>query len=156
MTEPRRLNETVYLAGSITGLTYEQSTVWRVNVANALVELGYDVFSPMREKLNLRERYSSVAIPHTDPSFKDPFQRDTHDIARSNYVVAYFHPAATIVSVGTMIELGYAKALGKYVIVVDERPSGEIHPFVRGVANDIVPTLDDAIKLLAEYRPILS
>ena len=153
MTEARVLREAIYLAGNIAGLTYEQATGWRLQAASDLVALGYDVFSPMREKMYLAEKFNKVAIPHTDVSFRDPFQRDMLDVRRSDYVLAYFHPEAPA-SIGTLVELGYAYALGKYIIVVDVGGTHVGHPFVRGVANDVVQTLDDAVLLLAECRSI--
>lgn len=143
----------MYLAGAITGLTYGEAVGWRTAVSDALVNLGYDVYSPMREKLNLSDRFDQVAIPHTDPFFRDPYERDTLDIRRSDFVIAnMWRVDPRNGSVGTFFELGYARALGKYIIVVN--PDGDsLHPFVAGPANEVVPTLDDAIRLLAESRP---
>lgn len=154
--EAARTFEKVYLAGPIAGLTYGQSTIWRTNVAKVLTELGYDVYSPMRERLDLAILFDQEAIPHTHPSFRDPFERDIHDIDRCDYVLAnLWRPEGVGPSVGTLVELGYAKALGKYIIVV--APDGENeHPFIKGVANSLVCTIDEALDLFEEYRPLSS
>ncbi len=162
----------VYLAGAITGLTYQQALGWRVDAARRLTALGYDVYSPMRHKLQLADAFDNKALPHTSSAFRNPFQRDLYDIRRCDVILADLGEAPDVgPNVGTMVELGYAFGLGKYIIVVDQRLNGtwspvgqvnaseypgtyRLHPFIEGVANDVLPSLDDAISLLAEYRPL--
>jgi len=159
------LGESVYLAGSITGLTYDQSMGWRRTTIEVLANMGYDVFSPMRHKLDLAHKFGDKAIPHTDPSFRDPFNRDVHDIRRADYVLCfdpYGHSfGRDMPSVGTLVELGIAYEARKYIIVVEpslvDNLQGtvyDVHPFIAGVANDLVPSLNDAYTLLREYRAL--
>lgn len=163
MSDAPALGHSVYLAGSITGLTYGQALGWRRDAVHRLTELGYDVYSPMRHKLHLASAFHTETIPHTSPMFNNPFHRDLHDIDRSDYVLCFDPYARTFgrssPSVGTLVELGYAYASDKYVILVDPAVAYErdasynLHPFVSGVARDVLPSLEDAYQLLAEYRP---
>ena len=152
--ESPRLNSSVYLCGAITGLTYGEACGWRDHATKELLDLGYDVFSPMREKLQLSKRFDTLAIPHTDAIFQDPFERDILDVRRSDFIIANMWRVNPMNgSVGTYVELGVAFGLGKYVIVVN--PEGDdLHPFITGPANVVVPTIDDAINLMAQYRPV--
>ena len=155
--EAQRTGEAVYLAGAISGLVYGEAMAWRTRVTGQLLDLGYGVLSPMRQKDNLAAIFDREAIPHTHPSYRDPFARDMHDIDRATYVLVNAAWAPSGPSVGTLVELGAAWAKGKYVIVVDPAldadPDYVPHPFVRGAARDVVPTLDEAIDLLAGFRP---
>ncbi len=149
------MNETVYLAGQITGLTYGDAMQWRDMAIEELTEMGYDVFSPMRHKRNLAGRFDEETLPHHHETFRDPFERDILDIARSDFMIVFQYDG----SVGTLIEMGEAHARGVHVILVDPVRATEgweeaIHPFVKGVANDLVATLDEAYTLLSEYRPV--
>lgn len=165
--EAKATGEKVYLAGAISGLSYADSMGWREEVAEQLTELGYDVYSPMRHKRHLKEKFGDQVLPHTSSAFRDPFARDTLDIKRADFIIANMVEAPGIgPSVGTLVELGLAYGLGKHIIVVDERlddhndqlytgrPDFKMHPFISGVATDIVPSLKEAVALLAEYRPL--
>jgi nucleoside 2-deoxyribosyltransferase len=154
-----RTHEAVYLAGAITGLSYGDALGWRLETAGKLMELGYDVLSPMRHKLHLKDEFEQKTLPAHHALFRDPFARDMHDIERSTYVIVNMTPSHAVgPSVGTLVELGTAWARGKYIIVVDglldDDPDYKLHPFVNGCARDVFATLDEAVDLLAEYRPL--
>lgn len=143
----------VYLAGPITGMTYDAATQWREDVALNL-PTGMRGISPMRGK-----EYLKTLVPDNLPSvLKDGtlpmsgaraiFSRDTFDIRRSDVVLANLR-GADRVSVGTVFELGYAHALGKTVIVVMEAAGNpHDHPFVREAATFVVGTTDEALALM--------
>ena len=50
--------------------------------------------------------------------------------------------------IGTLAELGIGIALHKLLIVVADNPTVTEHPFVKGAATRILPTLDDGLEYL--------
>lgn len=180
--------KTVYLAGPITGLTYEGCTSWRdyareqleyemtgradINRAmppeNSLVpeyrRTGIKTLNPMRMKEHLDD---GREIPAVSPDYDDQFvvERDLYDIRQSNVVLENLLGAERV-SVGSMQEMGYGKALSKYIVVLiepdgviespqDEGPlqsSGRYNPhhhlFVYHNASVVLHNLDDAIEVI--------
>jgi nucleoside 2-deoxyribosyltransferase len=142
----------VYLAGPITGATYEGATDWREDLALNLPR-GTVGVSPMRGKEYLKKMEGglpSVLKDGTLPmsSAKAIFARDTFDIRRAEIVLANL-TGAERVSVGTMVELGYAKALNKTIIIVmEEKGNVHDHPFVTEAASFVVRDLSEALRLI--------
>lgn len=138
----------VYLSGPITGLTYgEARYTWRKAFADML---GSDitVLSPMRHEGHLAEMVDAIH-PDNLPSnlFSKPkmiVSKDFLDIRECTIVVTNLL-GATAVSQGTLVEYGYARALGKTIITVRE-PEGNVHnsPFVAEVSDVVVGTLEEA------------
>lgn len=119
----------VYLAGPITGLSWEAATTWRRIVqANLMSYDDIKVLSPLRGKCLLEDRKS---IESYEPGFicqpKTIVARDLGDIRRSDVVLFNFIHADKP-SIGSLIELGYAKALHKTIIVMDKNK--HTHPFI--------------------------
>jgi hypothetical protein len=131
---------------------------WRHEAARYLLSIGYVVYSPMRHKTHLEEPFVDTPIPHTSDLFSDPFNRDAHDIARADYMIANDptgYDSGTGPSVGTLVELGMGYSEGVYVISVIPADA-PVHPFVAGASRDIVPELEDALRLLDEYRGLVA
>lgn len=143
----------VYLAGPITGATYDAATDWREDMALNLPK-GAVGLSPMRGKDYLK-KLGTVGMPSlleqgTLPmsSAKAIFSRDTYDIRRADIMLANLLGAGRV-SVGTMVELGYARALGKVIIVVmEEKGNPHDHPFTTEAASFVVRDLDAALRLI--------
>ena len=55
---------------------------------------------------------------------------------------------ATKVSIGSMIELGWADAFRKPVVLVIEEGNCHMHAIVQEIAGFIVPTLDQGIEVV--------
>lgn len=155
----------VYLAGPIAGLAYDDATDWRNEAIEEIVGLGYEVFSPMREKSELREVYKGKVLdPTADLDMGGPFGRDIFDIDRSDVVLANLIAMDTP-SIGTMFELGYAYKGGKFILVVME-PWQDLpapragdkgyHPFIQGAATKgaVVHSLNAAYRVLRAIQPI--
>ncbi len=124
----------VYLAGPF----FDLSQVWMVEQArNVLQEMGLKVFSP----------YHDIGLGEAD----DVVAKDLEAIHASHLVMAIadgFDP-------GTVYEIGYARALGKPVVVYSERHKGEGLKMMEGsectICNDfttaIYSTLWEAVAL---------
>jgi nucleoside 2-deoxyribosyltransferase len=139
----------LYLAGPITGCSYKGATGWRHKFAEDAQALGYNVYSPMRGKEHLVHIKRLRPHGYDNPMSTDQaiMRRDSFDVRRSDVLVANL-AGAEIVSIGTVMELGWAYILGKYVIIVMEDKNIHSHAFVEQSASAIVETLKDALKVL--------
>lgn len=70
--------------------------------------------------------------------------RDLWDIRRSDILLLHWWGDPGRQSIGTWVELGYAKACGKAIVVVDSTPSYQAvrHPFVYRNADAVFDDLD--------------
>lgn len=144
----------VYLVGSIKGLSYDEAMGWREEAVGELSALGYAVYSPMRAKERIREALGATPIPDHHVSFVDPFPRDMHDLRMCDYVLAYL-PSDHPTSVGSLIELGVAHEARKTVVIVTDSPR-PLHPFLEGVADAVVETWDQAWAVFEAFLPVVA
>lgn len=122
----------VYLAGPITGESYEGATDWREHVAGLLAapsdpKRRIAAFSPLRCKPYLAsEKVLGTAYDqHVLSTARGIFVRDYNDCRRCDALIVNFL-GATRVSIGTVMEIAWAVAFRKPVIVVME-PRGNVH-----------------------------
>lgn len=149
-----------YLAGPITGLTYDEATDWREKIAFDVECAGFHPLSPMRGKERFKD-YGKI-LPGTFDEEQAAVQRDLYDIRRAHVVLINLLDAKRV-SIGTMCELGYAHALGKFIIValpkvetLTDNKGREYkhgyyvheHLFVRELASQVVDSLDAALDTL--------
>lgn len=149
-----RRTATVYLSGPISGLDYKGCTDWRDAARRSLAFADIDGVSPMRGKEFLRdcgkiEDKTQEVLEHAMSQDAAIVTRDRWDTARCDFMLCNLL-GATRVSIGTMVELGWADAARVPVVLVME-PSGNPHEhaFVRQLCGYRVETLDEALDLLA-------
>ena len=144
------MSGTVYLSGPISGLTYNKARFgWRADFLDEMDD-GITVLSPMRHEGHLAEIKGPLDKMYPDNLFSRPkmiVAKDFLDISMSDILVAYLQGAEKV-SIGTMVELGYAKALGKTIVVIMEANSVHDHPFVTEVADTVVDNLSEAIVIV--------
>lgn len=138
----------VYLAGPITGCSFEGANDWRVEVSKRLAS-GIEAYSPIRGKTFLE---GMTEIGHEYPehlmsSGRAITVRDRNDTFTADALLVNLL-GATRVSVGTMIELGWADRGRTPIVLAMEADNPHQHPMVKDVAGWIVPTLEDAIKVV--------
>ncbi len=140
---------TVYLSGPISGLRYEDGVEWRERICRALApEIA--CYSPLRAHGHLDGlgvlRGSYPDHPLTGAAGLTT--RDRFDCMRCDLLLVNLLGTVEV-SVGTCIELGWADAWRKPVVLVMEA-DGNVHdhPLVRGVAGFHVPTLEEAMKIV--------
>ena len=156
----------VYLAGPIAGLTYDEASSWHDEATNAAASLGYEVYSPMRGKESLEKTNEVLRIDVSTNAgvIPSPFPRDAMDVRRCDVVVANLLLSETA-SIGTMIELGMAYALGKFIVLVLPEKAkspfagagGHYHPFLTGITaaqGVIVHNLEAAYDVLETLLPM--
>lgn len=141
------MQRTVYLAGPITGLSYGGATEWRQYVADLLPDYILPV-SPMRGKqyLGKEEKIGLSYEQYPLSCQKGITCRDRHGIMSCDAVLINLLGAKTI-SIGTMIEIGWADMLRKPIILVMENDNPHVHPIVKECAGFIVDNLDEAIHI---------
>jgi nucleoside 2-deoxyribosyltransferase len=143
------MSKLVYLAGPIDGLKYKDCTDWREYAIEKLAKHDITGVSPMRAKEFLKEHPLIVDgvsdnVLATDAGI---VTRDFWDVRNSGIVLANLL-GATKISVGTLIEYGWASSLNKPIITVMEREGNpHEHPMVRRLSGFRVETLEDGLSV---------
>lgn len=156
----------VYLCGPIAGKTYGEATDWREEAIEVLTGMGYDVYSPMREKHELKDQFDNMPLdPTADLHMGGPFGRDVFDIDRSGIVLANLLEM-DVPSIGSVWEMGYAFAKEKFIILViqpweelgsPKAGTEDYHPFLSGGASrgTIVHSIEAAYVVLRAIQPMV-
>lgn len=135
----------LYLAGPITGLSWDQCVGWRKQVTQELGEF-IDCFSPLRHKdyLNQVIEIKDVHEEHIMSSQRAIFARDMFDVSRCGGLFVNFLGAKRI-SIGTVMEIAVGWQLRKPIIVIMEDNNIHQHSMLREASPFLVKTLDDGI-----------
>lgn len=143
------MSPTVYLAGPITGLNFDEAVDWRTHAQRVLAANGIRGVSPMRAKEYLRTAGPLAAEGYYDRPLSNPkgiTTRDRFDCTRADLVLVNF-VGAERVSIGTVMELGWADANRVPIVVAMEEGNVHQHGMVTEVAGFIVPTVLEAVEL---------
>jgi nucleoside 2-deoxyribosyltransferase len=141
------VNGTVYLAGPITGLSWEGSTDWRKMATRRLAAAGLIGLSPLRSKdylagvTTLADAYDSVHVLSTGHGI---VTRDRWDATRCDVLLVNVLGAERV-SIGTVLEIAWADAHRTPIVLAMESGNVHDHAMVRDLVGFIVPTLDDAL-----------
>lgn len=143
----------VYLAGPIAHCTYEDAAHgWRLDAADELENFydGVRVLSPMRGKYHL-ERHSGVLGSQAFEgramsSTTGILGRDRNDVKSSDAILMNLLGAQKV-SIGTMVELGWADAFRIPVVLVMEKDGSNPHDhmFPKGLQTYWLDSMGDAI-----------
>ena len=149
--------KTVYLAGAITGESFGTSNSWRDYVKNKLNK-GISGLSPLRAKDYLKnetdigDSYENIPLS----SSRGIMTRDFFDVQNCDVVIAYLKGTKKV-SIGTVMEIAWAYALKKPVILVMEPSVSEStgfeasegniheHAMIREATGYRVENIDEAI-----------
>ena len=142
----------IYLAGPISGLTFEQSNTWRKEMED---NFPGQCLNPLLEK----DKKELDDNPEENAVFSDGkalgniadqfFMRDIYWVDKCSIMLANFTNKPDQLGGGTVFEIGYAKGLRtKRVIVVG--PKENITLFVIKSADIHFETLAEAIVFLKE------
>ena len=152
----------VYLAGPISGQSYEGSVDWREEAHERLAP-DIECFSPMRGKEFL-DQLKGI-LPANNEGWKGQgftslekeliqqhaiVRRDFWDVERCDMILANLLPAeeTEMVSIGTCYEMSLALWLRKIVVVVMGEGNIHDHYFVRESAWVVVKTMEEAYTAL--------
>lgn len=136
----------VYLAGPISGLTYDEAQDWRHAFA-ATMPLSIECYSPLRVKHFLREHgVLEQSYPHHPLSTdRGIMTRDHNDVRTADALVVNLQDAPKA-SIGTIMEIAWAYAYGVPVIaILDEQHD---HPMIREAVGFRVSSLDEAAGII--------
>lgn len=140
--------KSVYLCGPITGLSYKGTTDWRKYVAR---HLAADIvpLSPMRGKAYLKKEKDIAHSYDKSPlsTAKAITTRDRNDVMNCDVMLVNFL-GAKVVSVGSVVEFGWADAFRKPVVLVSEKDNIHRHPITDEIVGFHVDNLDEGIKIV--------
>jgi len=139
--------KTVYAAGPITGTTYEECTEWRKMLA-AFLPPDVRVLSPLRAKTYLRDEkvIGDHYTEHIMSTQRGITVRDRWDTICADCLVVNLLGASRV-SIGTMIELGWADrdANRKPIIgIMEDEGNLHDHSMVREILSYRVKTVREA------------
>lgn len=156
--------KTVYLAGPITGLSYQEARhTWRQEFSR-LVPAHIHCLSPMRAKDFLLDQQVLVGDPdmypqHLMATASGIVTRDRNDVKNCDAMVAVLSNAEKA-SVGTCIEFGWADAFRKPIVMViedqadadhmrpDLAPNPHWHAMLTEISGYVTPSLDEAAHIV--------
>ena len=148
----------IYLAGPITGASYHDARYgWRNDLAVRLkrgLNFSVQLLSPMR---GTDDHAGAKSLPTPKPTEKNPVLtpkgticRDIADIKKADLVVVCLVEAERT-SIGTMMEMGIAKALGIPILLIDNGNPYHDHAWVREFADYHVNSLMAAVNVIRDH-----
>lgn len=140
--------KTCYLAGPITGTTYGDCTNWREYAKKDLASAEIIGVSPMRAKENLQEYGELVGDEYFDEVLscaRGIITRDRWDTLNADLMLVNLLGAQRV-SIGTMIEYGWADSARNPVITVMEKEGNlHDHAMLREITGFRVETLEEGL-----------
>ena len=137
----------LYLGGPISGCSYDGCTNWRDYVTSKLPPI-ITAISPMRGKdyLESETQIKDCYTEHPLSGQKGIMTRDRFDVMRADALFMNFL-GSTMVSIGSIIEIGWGDAFRKPIIIAMEEDNIHSHSMVREAGGFITPSLDEAIQI---------
>jgi len=131
----------VYLAGGITGLTYDEAFVWRQKVTSKLEADGIKCYNPIQAD-------DIKSYNDGDDKFTSGdmicYLRDRFMVVKSDIILINYNTFKDQISVGTLVEKGWSD-FDKLIIIVSDEPI--THPFITG-NTILVKTMEEAVELI--------
>jgi nucleoside 2-deoxyribosyltransferase len=144
----------VYIAGPISGLSYEQVNKHLEETSRMLRGYGYDVLSPMSAKEHLRTELEFKSHGYTGNPISTNhaiFERDQFMVLNADIVFADLTHGHDRVSIGTMYELAWASLMHKHTVVVMNETNIHQHAFVLEAADIVFEDWQEAMKYLKTF-----
>ena len=143
----------VYLSGPISGLSYDDATKWRRIIADTLDVFDIKSLNPMRFKEVLSEEPilgAEVVAKHGIKAM-DIFTRDYCDVVKCDVILVNL--TQRIDSIGTIMEIGWARALHKFIILVTTKElETKLHPFIPLSCNLVVYDMRSALNQIVNMN----
>lgn len=144
-----------YLAGPITGLTFDGCTDWRDYAVKSLAEAGIKGLSPMRAKEFLKHMGPLPALKNAKEDYeyakygclassRGIMTRDRFDATRCDVMIVNLLDAQRV-SVGTVMEIAWGDLVRTPIIAVMEEGNVHEHGMVNEAIGFRVATLDEAL-----------
>ena len=143
-----------YLAGPISGLTYDGAQSWRDVAKAELEKISIKALSPLRAKEYLRgipaltKDCAGYGELNCMSSSRGIMTRDHYDATRSDALLVNLL-GATSVSIGTVMEIAWGWDNGLPVVVVmEEKGNVHEHAMINEAIGFRVTTLEEAIHVI--------
>ena len=138
----------VYLAGPISGLTFDECVLWR-NYAKEKLAPEIDAYSPLRNKefLKGKGKLEGQYIENPMSTDRGINTRDHFDVMTSDAILCNLLGTVRV-SVGTVMEIAWAFAYKKpLILAIENHNNVHDHPMIREAIGFRTSNLDDAIKI---------
>lgn len=126
--------KTVYLAGPMTGHSYDDVITSRDSIWRLFDDSDIALLDPMRGITESQYALNGI-------NTRKIVARDLYDVRTCDAVLADFR-MATKTSIGSCIELGYAHALGKPIVTLMGEDNPHWHAFINEISMHV--TEDEA------------
>lgn len=143
------MKPTVYLAGPITGLGYDDATDWREIAKDWFQHHGIHGLSPLRGKdylageIDLSDRYDD----HPMSTSQAITGRDRWDCCSSDLVLVNMLGASRV-SIGTVMEIAWADmARNPICLIMEDNSNIHEHAMIRTVITWRVSSLEDGLEI---------
>ena len=137
-----------YLAGPITGCSYEGATDWRDQIIKLLPSEIVGL-SPLRGKFYLnglpriKDSYEDIALS----AGRGIMTRDFNDCRRADVIIVNMLGAKTV-SIGTVMEIAWGKAFNvPIVMIIEDKDNLHDHAMVRECIGFRVTTIEEAVNI---------
>jgi hypothetical protein len=142
--------KTVYLAGGITGLSYDEATAWREKVRIQLTFNSIKALSPMRGKayLSAEDKLADSYSDKTMSSIDGINVRDFNDCKTADAILVNFLGSKKV-SIGTVMEVAWGRAFRKPTVIVMEKDNVHRHSMVEYGAI-IVDDLEEGVRAIVQ------
>ena len=145
----------VYLAGPVTGLSWEETESWRDDFKKRLKDSSPHIvgFSPLREKgFLVNETSIADTYPTIFSSQRAIMSRDFFDVSTADALVANLTLSSTV-SIGTVMEIAWAYQRRIPVIIISKMKDGipiniHNHSMLREAANWWIEDQEDAVTII--------
>lgn len=136
----------VYLAGPITGLTYDEGNDWRLEAKEYFDRYDIAAYSPMRAKEYLRSEGKLTGSYKSGlfSSARNIMTRDYDDCTKADVILCNFL-GATRVSIGTVMECAWAYGNRIPLVVISEAENIHNHPMMDESIGFRVETLAEGL-----------
>lgn len=141
----------VYLAGPIAGLPWNVVYGWR-HRAQLVLGQQIDCLNPLRGKEHLANE-EKIELFYEDHPLTCPAgitTRDRYDVQRCDLILMNLLGAHKV-SIGSMVEVGWADAYRKPLVLVIEKNSIHHHPMLHHISTYIVPNLNTGFEVTAGF-----
>jgi nucleoside 2-deoxyribosyltransferase len=143
----------IYLAGPISGKSYDEVVSRYKEKITILSDFGYEVLSPMTGKSNLEGISSLTSSGYKDHPISNDhaiFERDKWMVTQADIVLVDLSNVTDQISIGSMMELAWASYLNKHTVLVINPGGLHDHAFVHEATDVKFVSLSDAYDYLKE------
>jgi nucleoside 2-deoxyribosyltransferase len=148
-------NYLCYLAGPMSGLTYEEAMTWRIYTIEKLKPIIG--LSPVRDCEQFKNTtFTQIVAPEHMDSLHTPrgiMIRDRNDVYRADVVFINFLNAKKV-SIGTVMEVAWANRLHKPIVCAIEDNNPHNHDLILQAIDYRVDSVDEGIRVIKSILAI--